>query len=89
MALAAEVFRRYDADGSGGLDRDELLSALRELGLLGGKVSASAAGRVLAEMDANGDGRVSFLVGTGWQLAAGWLALLPAGPASGVGTCSC
>lgn len=32
LALAAEVFRRYDADGSGRLDRDELLAALRDLG---------------------------------------------------------
>lgn len=32
LALAAEVFRRYDADGSSRLDRDELLVALRDLG---------------------------------------------------------
>ena len=32
LALAAEVFHRYDADGSGRLDRDELLAALRDLG---------------------------------------------------------
>ncbi|PRW56838.1 Peptidyl-prolyl cis-trans isomerase FKBP20- chloroplastic [Chlorella sorokiniana] len=59
LALAAEVFRRYDADGSGRLDRDELLAALRDLGLLS-KVSASAAGRTLAAMDTNGDGVVSW-----------------------------
>ena len=32
----AQVFRKYDADGSGELDKDELVAALTELGVLDG-----------------------------------------------------
>ena len=39
-----EVFDKYDADGSGAIDREELTSALEDLGM---KVTASQAGRVL------------------------------------------
>ncbi|KAL4458206.1 hypothetical protein ABPG75_013071 [Micractinium tetrahymenae] len=58
-AAACEVFRKYDADGSGRLDRAELLAALHDLNLLS-SCSATAAGRALADMDTNGDGVVSF-----------------------------
>lgn len=68
--MAAEVFRRYDADGSGRLDRFELLAALRDLGLLA-RVSASAAGRALAEMDSNGDGQVGRAGGLAAAASAG------------------
>lgn len=63
-AAACEVFRRYDVDGSGRLDRAELFAALRDLNLLN-SCSATAAGHALADMDTNGDG----LVGQGPAVA--------------------
>lgn len=58
-----QVFRKYDADGSGALDKEELVAALTELGVLE-QVGAKRAGRALEqqlrEADANGDGKVSW-----------------------------
>ncbi|GAB4820401.1 hypothetical protein N2152v2_007447 [Parachlorella kessleri] len=63
LAKAAEVFRKYDKDGSGELDKEELVSALTDLGVLE-DLGAKNAGKVLQqqmrEADVNGDGKISW-----------------------------
>ena len=47
-----DVFRRYDADGSGGLDVKELRSALFSLGL---PLNTPTAASMLAQLEASGE----------------------------------
>ena len=50
------TFQRFDADGSGELDADELKAALREIGLVVGPDDLRS---LLASMDTDGDGTIS------------------------------
>jgi Ca2+/Na+ antiporter len=50
------LFRRFDIDDSGYLDRQELTQALRELGL---NADRSEVSQILKQMDMNSDGKVS------------------------------
>jgi hypothetical protein len=67
LATLAAAFMRYDGDGNGHLDRDELLKALSDLELPSGDVDVDALFRAL---DVNSDGSI--------QLTE-WLDHLPRG----------
>jgi isocitrate dehydrogenase len=67
LATLAEAFMRYDGDGNGHLDRDELVAALADLELPAGEVDVA---NLLAALDSNADGVV--------QLTE-WLDHLPKG----------
>ena len=54
---ARSVFDKVDRDGSGHLDRGEIAHALQERGLPASGADVEA---ILAEMDTDGDGKVSF-----------------------------
>lgn len=68
LAAARELFELIDRDGSGTLDRDELLatSLLRSLGhcegcTCEGEMNCRSVDNVMQEVDADGDGSISFL----------------------------
>jgi Ca2+-binding EF-hand superfamily protein len=52
-----EVFDTFDADGSGYIDSAEIKSVCEQLGV---EPSQEEIDAIIAEADANGDGKVSF-----------------------------
>ena len=67
LATLAEAFMRYDGDGNGHLDRDELMAALADLKLPAGEVEVNS---LFSALDENADGAI--------QLTE-WLDNLPRG----------
>mmetsp|Transcript_22241 Transcript_22241/g.70081 ORF Transcript_22241/g.70081 Transcript_22241/m.70081 type:complete len:895 (+) Transcript_22241:125-2809(+) len=67
LAILAQAFARYDGDGSGALDPEELRAALQELDLPAGEVDVH---QLFVELDENKDGTVEL---------AEWLDKLPKG----------
>lgn len=62
-----ETFNKLDKDGNGVLDTSEIAELLRELGL---PDSEESVGKVMSEVDTDGDGSVSFEEFTVWYLAS-------------------
>ena len=55
-AKVRSVFAKYDADGSGAVDEDELMDALSDLGMT---VSAAQASSVMKKYDSDGSGELN------------------------------
>lgn len=55
--MSQDLFKKIDADGSGGIDAGELQSALDSLSKSGG--TSASAQDLLAKIDANGDGSIA------------------------------
>eukprot|EP00928_Gymnodinium_smaydae_P053942 TRINITY_DN3780_c0_g5_i1.p1 TRINITY_DN3780_c0_g5~~TRINITY_DN3780_c0_g5_i1.p1 ORF type:complete len:474 (-),score=78.58 TRINITY_DN3780_c0_g5_i1:66-1451(-) len=53
----AEVFRQFDADGSGTITRDELVHVMRDLC---GDLPKADIDRIMDEVDTNGDGEIDY-----------------------------
>ncbi|CAJ1350492.1 unnamed protein product [Effrenium voratum] len=62
-ARVCEIFDRYDLDGSGLLERHELMKVLR---VLDSEITTQEIQRVLAELDTSGDGKVSYKEFLSW-----------------------
>jgi Ca2+-binding EF-hand superfamily protein len=54
------AFQHYDANGDGKLARDELKALLADAGVGNVLTRAAWAGGVIAELDTDGDGRISW-----------------------------
>jgi len=67
LAVLAEAFKRYDGDGSGALDKDEIAAALKDVDLPAGELEVSA---LLNRLDQDKSGTVEL---------AEWLERLPRG----------
>lgn len=67
LAILAQAFQRYDGDGSGALDAQELQKALQDLDLPAGDVEVS---ELFSKLDVNKDGTVELTE---------WLDNMPAG----------
>ena len=67
----AEAFRSFDVDGSGYLDRAELVHALTTLG--DGPVDEQTVNEWIAEADSDGDGRINLKEFTSMMLNEDYL----------------
>jgi Ca2+-binding EF-hand superfamily protein len=52
-----DVFNIFDADGSGGIDRDEMRSLMKKLAQ---DLTEEEISLIMEEVDADGDGEISF-----------------------------
>lgn len=62
-ARVSEIFDRYDVDGSGQLERHELMKVLR---VLDSEITTAEIQRVLQELDTSRDGKVSYKEFLAW-----------------------
>jgi len=70
-ARVSEMFDRFDVDGSGHLERHELMKVLR---VLDSEISTAEIKSILQELDTSRDGKVSYKELVGWLKDGGALA---------------
>ncbi|XP_058186097.1 polcalcin Che a 3-like [Rhododendron vialii] len=65
MKIRERIFKRFDENSDGKISAQELKEALKALG----SVSAEEVGRMMGEIDTDGDGFISFAEFTAFALA--------------------